>query len=160
MLLGIDKNWKQDLGWGVLAGLVFIIVNKISANFSLGLPQAPMSANSVGMFLLVVFAAPVLEEAMFRGVFMWLLQELGSKTKFRLLKNIFVIILMVAVMFAAFHYMAYGAGYQTAFVGAFVFGILAGLLAYQTKSLLPPIAMHMMFNGYLYLAQVVQIGGL
>ena len=94
--------------------------------------------------LVIGFLAPVGEEIAFRGVFMWFA---WSNLRFYT-----IAIILSSAAFAAFHYQAYGAFLPSAYVGAFIIGVMLALTATQTKSLLPGIIVHAMINIHLFIA--------
>lgn len=153
-LIGIDKNYTADGIVGTILGTMFVLINTISASFSLGLPQVEASVGAVGTFIIIVLGAPIIEEGLFRGLLPSFLRQV-VKTK----NNFWVINLIQAVLFAIFHLAVYGSGFQTAFVGALLFGLIAGVVAEKTNSLLPSTIMHIIFNGFLYIMRFVVVGG-
>ncbi len=61
-------------------------------------------------------------------------------------------ILLNALLFSSFHYLAYGIGLQAAFIGAFFVGLFASVWIYQRRSvwaIIGLIAMHGIFNVFL-----------
>jgi membrane protease YdiL (CAAX protease family) len=95
---------------------------------------APLIA-SVLRVLAVGFLGPIAEELIFRG---WFLGVLLKKT------GPAVAILLTAAGWAALHY-AYG----LAVLGVIlVDGLLLGLARWRTKSVYPPIVMHILYNLY------------
>ena len=95
---------------------------------------APLAA-SVLRVLAVGFLGPVAEELIFRG---WFLGVLLKKT------GPAVAILATAAGWAALHY-AYGLEVLGVIL---VDGLLLGLARWRTKSVYPPIVMHMLYNLY------------
>ena len=148
-LYGIDENWKFDTALGVAVGLAFVTLMN-TTSVTIGTPSAiyPLTtfAEKIGIFSTLVvigFLAPVGEESLFRGIFMWF----GWQN----LKSFAVAVIIVGIGFAGFHYQAYGAALPAAYVGAFIFSTLACILTVQTKSLLPAIIMHSIVNVNLYI---------
>jgi uncharacterized protein len=82
----------------------------------------------VMMFVLVVVAAPLCEELVFRGI---LLQRWATKW------NPPIALILTSLLFGALHLNIVGIG---------LLGLVAGVLYYQTKSLWAPIALHAMNN--------------
>jgi uncharacterized protein len=82
----------------------------------------------VMMFILVVVAAPLCEELVFRGI---LLQRWATKW------NPPIALILTSLLFGALHLNIVGIG---------LLGLVAGVLYYQTKSLWAPIALHAMNN--------------
>jgi len=152
--VGIDRNYKQDAFIGLTAGIGFVVLNKVSAQFVLGLPAIALSVGQLSQFVVTAMAAPAFEETFFRGVLPGTLQSLFHN------KTWWLFNIAQATLFALFHYAAYGVGFQTAFVGAFLFGLVAGLITKYTNSILPSILMHSVFNSYLWLMSNVSFGGI
>ena len=154
-LIGIDDNWKQDTIIGVLIGFGFLMT-MTSTGMSIGTPIKTLSALTVaitfwGGWVVVGVLAAGFEEIMFRGVVMGYLREK---------MNDVVAILLTAGIFSVFHFAAYGAALQAAFIGAFTFSIIASLLTIKTDSILPATIMHGIVNSYLYFqaTQMYSIG--
>jgi uncharacterized protein len=82
----------------------------------------------VMMFILVVVAAPLCEELVFRGI---LLQRWATKW------HPSIALILTSLLFGALHLNIVGVG---------LLGLVAGLLYYQTKSLWAPIALHAINN--------------
>lgn len=149
-LIGIDDNWTTDTVIGLVIGFAIIMV--MEASFvTMGYPSAiyPQTAFAervtlMSTILVIGFLAPVGEEIAFRGVFMWFA---WSNLRFYT-----IAIILSSAAFAAFHYQAYGAFLPSAYVGAFIIGVMLALTATQTKSLLPGIIVHAMINIHLFIA--------
>ena len=149
-LIGIDDNWTTDTIIGLVIGFAIIMV--MEATFvTMGYPSAiyPQTAFAervtlMSTILVIGFLAPVGEEIAFRGVFMWF--------AWANLRFYTIAIILSSAAFAAFHYQAYGASLPSAYVGAFVIGVMLALTATQTKSLLPGIIVHAMINIHLFIA--------
>ena len=147
-LFGIDENWTFDLIVGIVVGFVFIgLMNITSVSIGTPAPIYPLTSfaeqiNTISTLIVIGFLAPIGEESLFRGIFMWFSWQ---NTKF-----ITIAIIIVGVAFAAFHYSAYSAALPAAYVGAFIFSAMACILTFQTKSLLPAIVMHSVVNISLY----------
>lgn len=155
-LVGVDGNWKQDALLGALVGAAFIVVNKISPVIALGLPSFPFALETESKWLILVLVAPVLEEAFFRGILLNAVKTFTGASDA-------IAILLQALAFSAFHATAYAAGLAyvpVAFVGALIFGIIAGLLVKYSNSLLPGMIAHSIFNAYLTYSSIVIIGGI
>ena len=148
-LYGIDENWPVDTVIGLVLGFVLISLMSVT-NISMGTPAPiyPLTtfAEQIGIvstLIVIGFLAPIGEEALFRGIFIWF----GWQN----LKYFTVAIILSSLAFAAFHYSAYGAHLPAAYVGAFIVAILLSLITLQTRSLLPGIIIHSMININLYL---------
>ncbi|PFB98224.1 CPBP family intramembrane metalloprotease [Bacillus cereus] len=84
----------------------------------------------VYQFIMVVFIAPIVGEFVFRG---FLLQRFASKW------GTSIAMVVVALLFACLH---------VDFLGAVVFSIVLSIVYIRTKSLLMPIAIHMLNNAF------------
>lgn len=90
--------------------------------------QAGEWGNNIGLFLLVVVAAPVVEELVFRGILLrrWAIKwGLGTS------------VLATSVLFGLMH---------TNFIGAAIIGVVMATLYLSTRSLVLPIIAHMANN--------------
>lgn len=136
-MIGID-DWK-DVKWGLLSGGLFVLLTRLNSIFQIGIPTIALAFDTVTQILIVVFLAPILEELFFRGVLFPILRD-----KF----NLWIGVLGSAVTFSIFHALAYGniVTMSGAFIGAFVFGIIASLLDNKTNNVIPSIIMHMIVN--------------
>lgn len=148
-LYGIDDNWPTDTILGVVIGFLFISLMSVTS-VSMGSPAPiyPLTSFAeqmgiLGTLIVIGFLAPVGEESLFRGIFMWF----GWQN----LKYFTLAIIVVGLAFAAFHYTSYGAHLPAAYVGAFIFSTVACLVTFQTKSLLPAMIMHSMVNIHLFI---------
>lgn len=91
-----------------------------------------LSTNTVSLILMTVILAPILEEILFRGI---LLKGMINNKM-----NPKIAILVSAFVFGAIHV------YPWQFAGAFLLGLVFGLVYYKTKSLLIPILLHAFNN--------------
>lgn len=91
------------------------------------------------MLLTLVILAPIVEEFVFRGVF---LTRIAAKT------SMWGGILISSLLFGVLH---------LDFIGAFLFGIIASLLYLRTGNLLLPILFHMLNNALAALSMYVPI---
>jgi membrane protease YdiL (CAAX protease family) len=169
-LIGIGKNWKSDILIGLGGGALFIGMNQVSPIIALGNPLSLYDPVSMlGRAAVVCVAAPFTEEGLFRSLIpkfsSWAFGEFFPRHNsffsayLTFMSNPIAVTIASGGMFAGFHYLAYGLALQTAFVGAFVFGEVAGALALWRKSLTPGIITHGIFNGFLFGASVLAIGG-
>lgn len=148
-LFGIDKNPVFDTGLGLMVGFLYIGFMSITSVTMAGPPPIyPLTpfAEQISIFstfLVQSFMAPIGEEALFGGVFLW---YVWKTAKFPA-----VAVVIVSVLFAGFHYTAYGATLPAAYVGAFFFRILMCILIFYTKSILPAVIVHAMVNAHLYI---------
>ena len=96
--------------------------------------QAPVLASALRV-VAVCLLGPAVEELLFRGVFFACLRQYLP---------VGVVILLTAGSWALLHW-----SYDWAVIGViFVDGLLLGLARWRTKSLVAPIAMHMLYNLY------------
>lgn len=93
-----------------------------------------MSTDTVGIYILTVLFAPVLEEILFRGIVQKGLINKGVKPMNA--------ILISAFTFGVFHLNPWQS------VNAFLLGLVLGVVYYKTKSLLMPILLHA-FNNFI-----------
>lgn len=93
-----------------------------------------ISVDHVAMLIMVAVFAPILEEILFRGIILKGMINKGIKPK--------KAILFSALIFGAVH------GYPWQFLGAFLLGLVLGLVYWKTKSLLMPILLHS-FNNFI-----------
>lgn len=147
-LYGIDENWRFDSLLGIALGLVFISVMN-ATSITMGTPSAiyPLTTfaekvSIISTIAVIGYLASICEETLFRGIFMWF--------GWHNLKHLALAIIATGIVFAGFHYQAYGAALPAAYVGAFLFSTIACLVTLRTKSLLPSIIMHSMVNINLY----------
>jgi len=161
-LIGIDDNFRYDAGVGFAAGILFIFLNMISS-ISIGIP-APIYPQShalpdvaialIASLAVTVFLAAIAEEIGWRGALFFLWQKLGVSA-------VPIVVVLVSIAFSLFHWKVYGIGMEAAFVGAFIFSVLACILVLITRSVVPSIVMHGMVNLYLFVTsyQLFTIGG-
>ena len=58
-VIGIDANYGQDARTGGLLGGAYVLLNKLSASFALGLPQLAFSLDTVSRWAVICGLAPV-----------------------------------------------------------------------------------------------------
>jgi len=145
MFFSIDSDYKTDFIYGFILGAFFILINKISPAVSIGYPQVVgvcATASLSGPCLSYIVAlAGVVEEIIFRS---WLMSFLNSKYG----KSIAIV--GQAILFGLAHIFYYGLERDSAIVGAMFFGLIAGLVTFERRSIIPSVVMHMMFNLYLW----------
>ena len=155
-LIGIDDNWPFDLGVGIISGLFFVAFYA-STSISMGIP-APIYIQSVGNIVnffaglsVVCLLASICEESIMAAI-LYITNEVSNEV---------VAVILTSIAFAALHWQVYGEAMMGAYVGAFLFRIVASVLMLSTKSLIPSMVMHAMVNGYLYLEseQLLSVGG-
>ena len=167
--LGID-DWKGDVLFGVGMGALFIFMS-IIGGFSFVLPTQFFDAFqgttflslNVGMFISVVLLAPLIEEAVFRGILLpFLVTGLNMDLWFALV--------LQAGAFSVAHLSAY-AGVELAsfslqsvfavtgaFISAFIFGVVIGYFAFTRKNYLVGVLPHAMINFWLVKGQLFLVG--
>lgn len=148
-MIGISGDLKGDAVFGLLVGIGFIMVNVVTPAITIGLPQAA-ALSAVDQYLVTGLIAPIFEEILFRSVLFGVAMYAT--------KNLWIAIAGQAVMFSMYHWVAYGPAMMASFVGAFIFGIAAAVVAYDRKSILPAIVMHAIFNGFLLAQMMVVVG--
>lgn len=139
-----DKSdWVKDIMIGAGIGIVFILLNQISPAITIGFPGEVLDSTGTNRAITVGAIAPILEEGLFRGLFMGILLSFGVGF---LLSNV-----VQAVGFTVFHISAYGllASSSGAYFGAMLFALGMGFLIKWRKNLLSVIIVHSIFNLYL-----------
>ena len=157
-LIGIDDNYIHDAFIGALAGLFFVLVySTTSLTTAIPAPIYPQSAlpaivNLAAAFVVVAILAPVFEEPLFRGAIFFLS---------RMVVPMPIAIVVTSFAFSFFHWTVYGEALAAAFVGAFIFSVVACLMVLETKSLIPAVVMHAIVNSYLFITseQLLVVGG-
>ncbi len=91
-----------------------------------------IAEDSVALIIMTVILAPILEEILFRGILMRGLINNKMDPK--------IAIILAALIFGLVHFNPWQ------FVGAFLLGLVLGLVYYKTKSLLMPILLHAFNN--------------
>lgn len=141
-------NLKRELRggkirfFGVLGGIIiaisFSIITYFAAEFDLPArlfyfygESSPVSDNSLISFSVVMLAAPVVEEIVFRGI---VLGELKTSM------NFYFANFLSALAFGIMH----GSVFQAACT--FVFGFILGLTAKKSRGLFLPVIIHIVYN--------------
>lgn len=141
-LLLIDASeWKTNLMIGALIGFGFIFLSTIVSGFVIGVPNIPYS--TFDDKVVVTAIAPIAEEFFFKTVIFGLLL---------LFFGTFVSTIATSIIFASFHYIAYGGSLLAAsglFVAAFTFSIVTLIIAEQRHDILSTITGHAIFNSYI-----------
>jgi hypothetical protein len=156
---GRRSDWVMDVIIGIVACVSWIFLSWISINqptlawmniaFSMGVPLAVSTTfGSLGWFSVVFFASFI------ETIFIAALFSIFMK-KF----NIYFSAAMAALIFSAFHLLAYGrAGYWAVtapYVAAALFAVVAILISVARRNWLSGIAMHMGINWWV----IQKIGG-
>ncbi len=142
-LIGIGAKWVEETSIGFVLGGILISFSIFFPQFIIGYPQA-----TTDVFIIVGGVAPVVEEVAFRGVLMNILDKYMP---------FYFALILSAVFFSIFHWTAYGISMTSAFVGAFIFGLIAGLITKWRRSIIPAIILHATFNIYLLLKPLIFI---
>lgn len=134
----------------VLYGVVTLVLSLLPAAWMADYAQASAALNDTGLlpFLSVALAAPVVEEVIFRGL-------IQSRLAHALPG--WPAVVLSALLFALCHGQPVWMGY------AFVLGMVLGIMAWRTGSILPSILTHIVFNAIgqvLSLPQLAQADGL
>lgn len=143
------KSWHLDVGLGCLLFPLVNLLSQINISMVPALPAPPVGVSSVEQSILardpvamVIYAivvsvcAPVWEEIVFRGFL------LPSLTRYMPLWGS---ILVSAVAFALAHFNA-----QRLLPLVFL-GVVMGVVFARSKNLLPPILLHSLWNGFVFL---------
>lgn len=150
-LYGVEGPVMKNGLIGALVGAFFIATKKLT-NLSLALPTIPMAgmlATTAGQWIVIVGLAPVAEELFFRCLLLSLLVTfVGWK--------FWQANLVQATAFSFYHIIAYAGeiaasaimNTATAFIAAFVFGLVAGWLV-KKFGLTTPIVAHALLNAAL-----------
>lgn len=134
----------------VLYGAVTLVLSLLPAAWMADYAQASAALNDTGLlpFLSVALAAPVVEEVIFRGLI---------QSRLALALPGWPAVVLSALLFALCHGQPVWMGY------AFVLGMVLGIMAWRTGSILPSILTHIVFNAIgqvLSLPQLAQADGL
>jgi membrane protease YdiL (CAAX protease family) len=148
LLVGIPDHLQNQIVVGVALGAGFILLHFLAPGVTIGVPVLPAAASG-DQFIVSSGVAPVVEELGFRGI--------GLALADSYLPWIFAA-LAVSVTFSLYHYVTYGAAMSGAFLGAFIFSMVACFVVKRYKSIVPVIIMHAIFNTYLLL-QMTMVGG-
>jgi membrane protease YdiL (CAAX protease family) len=132
-------SWRQALGWAVLsyvaifvgAGLILVALD---AGDEQGLAPEEWEPEKLGPFVAnfvaVAVAAPIVEELMYRGAGITLLERFGTLAA----------VVLTALAFGLAH------GLVLALPALVLFGLVTAWLRLRTRSVLPPMLVHAAFN--------------
>lgn len=141
--LGLDGNWKERILYGLTGFVVLLVVGMLMSLVAQQFGTTDASKISGKLqdlpLYIIIFSfvfAPISEELFFRGFL---------TTKFG--------ILVSSIVFAASHLM-YGSYFEI--IGAFVLGLVLAMAYKHSKSILPVIIMHALFNATSIIVMVVQ----
>jgi len=139
MLFGYGK-WDEQMFYGVIIGLAFVTLN-----YALGiyLQVNPLQVKEmpIASFIITVMMVPIVEEGLFRGVIAPSIAEDAGLIHGALIS---------AFAFAMFHGYVYGYN-PLAMTMAFLFGVVAALVDFKYKSLLPGAVGHSIVNFFAYI---------
>jgi membrane protease YdiL (CAAX protease family) len=142
LLVDLPGTWKQKTLQGLLYGTIFILVN-------LFLPRV----TSIGFPMFFSFGTELVAVVLFAGIMEELIFRLGLVDFLYALKfPKWMIVLASGISFTLFHYAAYGqslAAQSASFIGAFIFGVVACVIAIRERSFIIPAVMHGVFNLWL-----------
>ena len=147
-------SFFQVIGFGnaekVVLGLVLGLFLALIIYFS---PIHPVEYPSSSPYLLyplfLVIFSPIVEETIFRGIFVPTMVKFlgkGGGTVGRI-----VGVLIMNGLFAIYHYSTYSSGsgdLVTGLLGAWAYGISMSLLVYATGSIFPAISVHVIHNAF------------
>ena len=155
---GVDENWKTDIILGTVLGILFTLfirsdslfgfgIPLFSSVFGFGTPYGITSYLSISTrFIVVVLAAPILEETLFRGALMTLITNMSNTT---------IGIIISSIGFALFHWNVYGGmALSASLMGAGIFGVISCIVMLYTNSLIPPVIMHAIVNFSIFSEQI------
>ena len=156
-LVGIDDDFVKDFIVGVLLGVGTIFLSTISPFIgTLGIPNVQSIAGTIGRFTIIVIAAPIFEEILFRDFILDALQSKIANFPF------IVANLITAALFSFYHLTAYGESLSAvsgSFITAALMGFIFGIVRYYQKSVAGAIAYHMVLNLYIgFISLAVIIG--
>jgi len=137
-----EGEWTDALFPLFLLALL-IVGNIFIPDIRIGYPTT-LAYNIYGDYVAIGLVAPLGEEFAFRVLFLAVLDELGP-----------IGVVIQAIAFSIFHWSAYGIGMSAAFLGALLFGLLAGWYMYSKKTLWAAIGVVILHSGFnLWLAFV------
>lgn len=131
----------QDIGVGLgMAALWYFLI--LPSPYGIiplpPLPAALLAIESAAYFVVGVLA-PVAEEYGFRGALLPQLEEITG--------NPIIAIVISALLFMSFHWMAYLHGaLSSALIASFVFGLFTGAVSRWRKSIIPTVIIHAIIN--------------
>jgi len=158
--IGDFRDIKKNLAISAGLGVAFILLGMWNSLFIPGTPKAGVGWFATEMAelsmwqqgVMVVINAPIIETAFFCfavfGTISYLLKH------YHLIENqlvrIAVAILTTSLLFALFHFLAYGTALETAYVAAFLFNTLACVgMVYRNSQLIPTV-LHAVVNGAIW----------
>jgi len=147
-IVGIDRNMGTDFLIGLIVGVAILIIGGIIPGIgAISVPTLPQSLSSdVTKIIVVVILASLFETfAFFDIVLSFFHNKLG---RFGLKLPFIVAVILTSVVFAGFHYSAYGnfSSSSGSFASAFIMGLVFCYERKFTNSNLPGILTHMVLN--------------
>ena len=139
--MGVPGNIKKNVLY-IIGGFIAILITLFALGYlltGLGLNDQKNIMDIVNMLPLYLLAmavvfAPISEELFFRAL---LINKIGERT------GQIAAILIAAAVFAVLH-ISYGSVVEL--VGAFSIAVILGVVYVKSESIMPPIAIHMIFN--------------
>lgn len=153
---GVGRDYIADISWGVLAGFAIILLQPVFG-LSLGIPLENLALSA--QWIIVVFIAPIAEEVLFRvGLYNILTISFNIAP---LISNV-----IQALFFSFYHIQVYAneisasaiLSVQSAFIAAFIAGILFEYIYLWRKSFLAPVGAHMAYNAIKFAALNLAFG--
>jgi len=140
----IMRQVLVGVGASVALALPILMYRVFGATASIAI----LTLSPVAMFF-IVFVAPIVEEMFFRGLMMPVISEW--------LNNIYVGIVLTAVIFALFHYGVYGVSLNN-MMWLIVLAVMLGFITVYSESIVPAIILHMANNAVSVIQYLGYIG--
>ena len=145
--IGISEDIRNDLFISLVVAGFFIFLGSAESIFAIGTPKAiPFVAQMamIDQIIVVCIIAPLIEEAFFRFFLFGVLND--TFKNYTTAVRLGMSTLIVSAAFAIFHYGFYGIALQTAYLGAFLFSVVACGLMVWRQSQLPGTILHVVIN--------------
>ncbi len=140
--IGIPGNIKKNIVYTVVGfALIFLVLPILAAVlYYYGLNDQQAITDIVidlplYIVLMAIVIAPLTEELLFRVLFITKIQEYT--------KSAALAIIVSSLVFSAFH-VSYGSVVEI--VGVFVVGLIFGFVYWQSRSIIPPLFIHLVYN--------------
>lgn len=162
--IGVSDDWKTDFLVGIGISIFYILLGKYNSLFLIGTPSSGLFQFIQewilrDQFFIVVLIAPIIEGIFFFCLLLTMVYYFLRNSIRTPAANILASSLIVAALFAIFHYAAYGLDLQSAYIGAFIFALLSCIVTVWRDSQLPNIILHMAINGSIFFGLFVIVGG-
>lgn len=162
-MIGEKIKWRRDLLLGgAMFGLIWIL--NLTLGLRIGIPgDLPFATSFTDAAVLIVILAGLIEEPFFRIFLLTAQMNIFPMIGIKGFANKATSIITNAIIFSAFHWVAYGASFtraSAAFVGCGTFGLIAGTLVVVTDSIIPSTVAHVGFNLVLFLQKLQQTGSI